>query len=275
MNCELWPRGVDPTLAWRRVRVRQIALTALAAFSIGNGAGAQSTSTRQPRVQPGSDQTATDSVLRANTQALLNAIAPGDTAVWNRLLDPGMIQVDENDVVRGKPEILASIQPLGPGLVGNLAIDDFKVALHGNVAVVTHEDNEYLNYHGQIIRSRFRMTETWLDGTNGWRLIASQVLAVQKDPPAIKLDHATLCGYNGRYAMTSDIVATLQCAGDSLVMKRAGHADRFFLPEVRDVFFEPGQPRTRRIFQRDAHGTITGFADRREERDIAWKRLAS
>jgi len=186
-----------------------------------------------------------------------------------------MIQVDENDVVRSKPEILASLQPLGPGLVGNLAIDDFKVALHGNVAVVTHEDNEYLDYHGQVIRSRFRMTDTWLDGTSGWRLIASQVLAVQKDPPSIKLGHATVCGYNGRYAMISDIVATLQCAGDSLVMKRAGHADRFFLPEVRDVFFEHGQPRTRRIFQRDAHGTITGFVDHREERDIAWKRLAS
>jgi hypothetical protein len=57
-------------------------------------------------------------------------------------------------------------------------------------------------------------------------------------------------------------------------MKRAGHPDRFFLPEVRDVFFEPGQPRTRRIFERDAQGRITGFADRREERDIVWKRIS-
>jgi len=253
----------------------QIALIMLAAMTFASALGGQgSLMSRSSRGRTPVHAT-TDSILRANTQALLNATAPGDTAVWNRLLDPGMIQVDENDVVRGKPEILASIQPLGPGLVGNLAIDDFKVALHGNVAVVTHEDNEYLDYHGQVIRSRFRMTDTWLDGTNGWRLIASQVLAVQKDPPSIKLDRATLCGYDGRYAMTSDIVATLQCAGDSLVMKRAGHADRFFLPEVRDVFFEPGQPRTRRIFQRDAHGTITGFVDRREERDIAWKRLAS
>jgi hypothetical protein len=266
---------VDRTLGWWRVRPTQTALIALAAFSIANVAIAQGKSTGRSGALPASDSQSPNSVLRANTQALLDAIAPGDTAVWNRLLDPAAIQVDENDVVRTKPEILASLQPLGPGLVGNLAIDDFKVALHGNVAVVTHEDNEYLDYHGQVIRSRFRMTDTWVDGANGWRLLGSQVLAVQKDPPSIELDHATLCGYNGRYAMTSDITATMQCAGDSLVMKRTGHPDRFFLPEVRDVFFERGQPRTRRIFQRDAEGRITGFADRREERDIVWKRLGS
>ena len=253
----------------------QIALVALAAMTLASAVGAQDGKTSRSSSQRAPARTAADSVLRANTQALLDAIAPGDTAVWNRLLDPGAFQVDENDVVRDKHEILASIHPLGPGLVGNLAIDDFRVALHGNVAVVTHEDNEYLNYHGQVIRSRFRMTDTWIEGTAGWRLLGSQVLAVQKDPPSVKVDHATLCGYNGRYAMTSDIVARLQCAGDSLVMKRTGQPDRFFLPEVRDVFFEPGRPRTRRIFQRDAHGTITGFVDRREERDIAWKRLAS
>lgn len=244
-----------------------------AAVAIASGAAAQGNVAPQSDDRRATDHSVVDSVLRSNTQALLNAVAVGDTAVWNRLLDPGVIQVDENDVVRGKAAILAALQPLGPGLVGNLAIDDFRVAHHGNVAVVTHEDNEYLDYHGQIIRSRFRMTETWLDGSDGWRLISSQVLAVQKDPPAIKLDHATLCGYNGRYAMTADIVGTMACAGDSLVMKRAGHADRYFLAEVSDVFFEPGQPRTRRIFQRDAAGQIKGFVDRREERDIAWRRV--
>ena len=41
--------------------------------------------------------------LRHNTQLLLDAIAPGDVAVWDKWLDPAALQVDENDVVRGKP----------------------------------------------------------------------------------------------------------------------------------------------------------------------------
>jgi len=38
------------------------------------------------------------------------------------------------------------------------------------------------------------------------------------------------------------------------------------------VLFTPGQPRTRKIFQRDAQGRVTGFLSRREERDIVFKK---
>jgi hypothetical protein len=219
-------------------------------------------------------QRETEIALRKNTQALLDAIAPGDTSVWNRLLDSSAILVDENDVVRTKSELLAELRPLGPGLLGDLAIDNFLVKLHGDVAVVTHEDNEYLDYHGQIIRSRFRNTDVWKRFGSEWREIASMALAVQKDPPAITLEPKAVCAFNGRYAMTDSIAATLQCEGNSLVMKREGRPNRVFLPETRDVFFEPGQPRTRRIFQYDASGRVIGFVDRRESRDISWTRKA-
>ena len=216
--------------------------------------------------------TALAAELRRNTQMLLDAIAPGDVAVWDKLLDSAALQVDENDVVRRKPEILAELRPLGPGLVGHLEIDDFRVAASGDVAVVTHEDNETLEYHGQMIRSRFRMTDTWHKTPDGWRVLGSQVLAVLQDPPAVSLDPATLCSYAGRYALTSAIVATIRCAGDRLIVERDGQPQRTFLAEVKDMFFEPGQPRTRRIFLRDAHGRITALVDRREARDVRWTR---
>ena len=82
-------------------------------------------------------QSSVEAELRHNTQALLDAIAPGDTATWNRLLDSRAIQVDENDIVRDKAQILANLQPLGPGLTGHLDIDDFRVATTGIMAVVT------------------------------------------------------------------------------------------------------------------------------------------
>jgi hypothetical protein len=211
--------------------------------------------------------------LRQNTQALLDAIAPGNVTVWNRLLDARAIQVDENDVVRNKSEILASLKPLGPGLIGNLEIDDFQVALAGNVAVVTHEDKEYLDYHGQMIRSRFRMTDTWIRTRQGWREIGSQVLAVLQDPPAVQLDASVLCSYAGRYALTDQIIGTIQCRDGELTFERAGRPDSRFLAETPDVFFEPGAPRTRRIFLRDKDGHVTGFVDRREARDILWTRM--
>jgi hypothetical protein len=211
--------------------------------------------------------------LRQNTQALLDAITDGDARVWDRLLDARAIQVDENDVVRTKSELLATIKPLGPGLTGKLEIDDFRVALAGKVAVVTHEDKEYLDYHGQVIHSRFRMTDTWIRTPSGWRQLGSQELAVLQDPPAMALDESVLCSYAGRYALTDQIIGTMQCREGELIFERAGRPERRFLAEVPDVFFEPGAPRTRRIFLRDRDGRVTGFVDRREARDIVWTRI--
>jgi hypothetical protein len=96
----------------------------------------------------GGGASAIASELRHTTQLLLDGITSGDAAVWDKWLDPAVLMVDENDIVRGKAETLAEIKPLAPGLVGHLYIDDFRVAVRDNVAVVTHEDNETLDYHG-------------------------------------------------------------------------------------------------------------------------------
>jgi Domain of unknown function (DUF4440) len=211
--------------------------------------------------------------LRLKTQTLLDAIAPGDVSVWQGLLDARAIQIDENDVVRNKAQILKELKPLPPGLIGHLKIDDFAVVRRGDVAIVTHEDDEYLDYHGQVILSRFRMTDTWVRSHAGWRLLGSQVLAVLKDPPAQSLSAASLCQYTGRYQMTDEIRGGFRCQADELSFEQEGRPERHFRPEAADVFFEPGAPRSRRIFNRDADGRISGFVDRREGRDIVWTRL--
>lgn len=213
------------------------------------------------------------SELRANTQALLDALALGEVGVWNQLLDPDAIQIDENDVVRRKAAILAELKPLGPGIVAHLKVDDFVAVASGDVAIVTYEDDETVDYHGQLLLDRFRITDTWHRTAHGWRLLSSQELAVQKDPPSVTLDAATLCSYAGTYALTKDISTTVTCSGDHLIDARTGQPDRVWRPEIKDVFFVPGQPRNRRIFQRDKDGHFTGFVDRREERDIAWSRI--
>ena len=211
--------------------------------------------------------------LRRSTQSLLDAIAIGDVVVWDRLLDERAIQVDENDVVRTKKDILTALKPLGPGLEGHLKIDDFRLIERGDTAVVTHEDDEFLDYHGQILRSRFRMTDTWVRSSAGWRQVASMVLAVLKDPPVRELDKKVMCSYEGRYELTVEIQGFVRCERDELLFERPGQPNHHFLPELLDVFFEPGKPRTRRVFERDAAGNIAGFVDRREGRDVTWHRI--
>jgi ketosteroid isomerase-like protein len=223
--------------------------------------------------QPPSAPSDVEKELRQRTQELLDAVAPGRVDVWRRLLHEQMIHVDENGIVRTKSEFLAQLQPLPAGLEGTLQIASFQVQVHGDVAVATHEERETLIYFGQKLDSRFRTTDTWLRTSEGWRLIAAQVLAVPADPPAITLDAKQLCAYAGVFSLTADISATVNCRNGELVAERTGRPAVSYHPETVDVFFSPGQPRTRRIFQRDSSGTITGFVDRREGHDIVWRKI--
>ena len=84
------------------------------------------------------DPSAVENELKRNAQALLDALTAGDAKTWDRLLDPKVIQVDENNIVRDKAQILAEVKPLGPGLTGNLKVDDFRVALYDDLAVATY-----------------------------------------------------------------------------------------------------------------------------------------
>lgn len=213
-----------------------------------------------------------ESELRQLTQANLDAIAPGDVSVWRRTLHPDFLHIDEEGKVRNKSEFLAVLTPLPAGLTGTLEIADFRVVLVGNTAIATHEDEEHLDYFGQMLESRWRTTDTWVRTPDGWRLAAEQVLALQVDPPAISMRHTALCEYNGTYALTEQISGDVTCTDEGLQFKRGNRAAVLYRPEATDVFFVPGQPRIRRIFQRNEQGRIVGFVDRREGHDIRWKK---
>lgn len=176
----------------------------------------------------------------------------------------------KNGVVQTKAELLKDLTPLPPGLIGTATIDKFKAEFRGNIAIAAYEMQESLDYHGQMLHTRFRMTDTWLKTKDGWRLIAEQTSAVLKDPPAVKLPQSTLCAYDGTYSLTADIQVSIHCSATGLVAHRDGRPDVEYLPETADVFFVPGQPRGRRLFVRDGEGKVIAMLDRREGEDIKW-----
>jgi hypothetical protein len=210
--------------------------------------------------------------LERLTQENLDAIAPGNAGVWRRNAHEGLVHVDEEGTVRSKEELLAELKPLPPGLAGRLVVEEFQVAVHGGTAIATHEDQEYLDYHGQALTSRWRTTDTWIRTPSGWRLAAQQILALPVDPPSMSLSRERLCEYNGTYRLTRGITTQAACTDEGLRFERTDRPAALYKAEVADVFFAPGSPRTRRIFQRGADGAITGFVDRREGHDIRWQK---
>ena len=232
-----------------------------------------SASARGTRTESGEPPGDVAALLRRQTQEMMDAIAPGNAEVWRRYLHDAAVYLDEDGVVHEKASLLKELTPLPAGLVGRIEVDRFQLTRHGDTAVVAAEVQEYLDYHGQNLRTRFRFLDTWLRTPAGWRLVARHNAAVLKDPPGISLSRAELCAHAGEYQLTPAITTTVRCTEKGLIAERSDRPPATYLPEVRDVFFVAGRPRTRRIFTRDSAGAVVGFVDRREGEDVRWKKI--
>lgn len=211
-------------------------------------------------------------LLRSKDQALLDAFAPGDRKTWDQMLAADAVYADENGTVMNRAEFLGQLDPLPAGASGSLRITSYSANISGDLATVIHTDDEQENYHGQMLSARYLMTETWRNEAGEWKLHLVHVYAVLKDPPAISLAPEALQQYVGRYVAGFDLVYLIKWDGTQLTGGRQGGPMKPLMVEVRDVLFISGQPRIRKIFQRDATGRTTGFVDRRESWDLVWHR---
>ena len=224
---------------------------------------------------PGGDTVQVTSLLRAKDQALLDAIAPGDRKVWDQALAADAVYVDERGVIISRSDFLKQLEPLPAGASGSLRIISYTAHVSGDLATVIHLDDEQETYHGQPLKAQYLTTETWRRDNGEWKLYLVHTYAVLKDPPSITLPTKELEQYVGRYAGAPDLTYVIRFDGQRLVGGRPGSSMKPLDVEVRDVLFVPGQPRIRKIFQRDSKGNITGFVDRRESWDLVWKKEKS
>ncbi len=207
-------------------------------------------------------------------QDMADALVPGHAEVWDKYLDPNFIYAEENDTYKGKPGALAEVKPLPKGLGGHIHIDLLTYHEEGDVAVALFRQVETENYYAQTIHANYLTLTTWRKRPGGWRLIAEQALAEKTDPPATTLAPDQLAQYAGTYRLKgSDPTFTLAVADGKLTGARNGKPAQTWNAEAPDVFFISGDPRIRKIFQRDAMGHITGFVERRESWDIVWEKV--
>jgi hypothetical protein len=220
------------------------------------------------------DHDAVAALLQRQTQEMADAIATGGKAVWERYLADGLLYTDETGTVMSKEEMVKQTAGLPPGVSGHIKVTDFKVALHGTVAVASYVDDEEETYHGHPLHCQYHTTETWQKSAAGWRMIAGQVLALRTDPPAVALKPQQLDEYVGRYALTPEIIAEIRKTADGgLERQQVGRPAEPLEAEAPDVLFVPGKPRYRTIVKRDAEGHVAGYAERREAWDLDWKRV--
>ena len=209
--------------------------------------------------------------LEAKSQRLLDAITNGDASVWAEAMDERARVVDESGQVLDRKAMVDGIRPLPPGISGTLRVTKFQATVDQDTAVTTYVAEEDETFHGAQIHSSYRMTDTWVKRAGAWKLLGSQVMALRSDPPSVPTTAEQRRPYCGRYTL-GDLTYEVRCEADGLTGRVPGRPAKSLRLESPDVFFVPGEPRIRRIFQRDATGRITGFVERRESWDLLWKR---
>lgn len=213
-------------------------------------------------------------LLQKQSQELMDAVTDGKPEVWDRYLDAEARITAEDGSVTAKSEMLPQIRPLPEGVSGSIAVIDFKAYVHGNVAVATSVADEHESYHGHELHCQYRSTDTWIETAEGWRLVASQVLALRTDPPAIPFTARQLDEYSGRYSLAPGIEYEIRKSeSGGLEGVRSGRKPEPLLAEAPDVLFVAGKPRYRTLVQRSADGKVIAIVERREAWDLPWVRL--
>lgn len=212
--------------------------------------------------------------LRAKDQALLDAIAPGDRALWNQTLTADAVYIDENGTVFDRKQYLDGLKPLPPQASGKLTIVEYHVSFQRGVALVWHRDDERETFHGIRLRAQYLMSETWVRGPGGdWKLAMVHAYVVAPDPPAITLPLSAASALVGRYRAASDLSLSIKRAGAALTISFNGGKPQPLLAETPDVLFQPGRPRTRFLVELGSDGKISALIERREGEDLIWRRL--
>lgn len=210
--------------------------------------------------------------LKKITQQLLDAVATGDKAVWDRHLADTCLYSSEDGRTLTKAQLLEELRPLPQGYVGKLRVANAQVRQYGDTAIITYDAMEELEIYGQLIKTRFHTTETYLNQNGRWQMVASQVLVVPSDLAPVELDTKLLDDYVGEYEMAPQVTYSVSHEGKRLFGQRAGRGKEELWPESADRFFRKGV-RGEKIFVRDERGRVIRLVDRRDNNDIIWKRV--
>jgi len=212
-------------------------------------------------------------LIKQQSQQFSDASAAGDGKTLAKLVDDNVVFMNESGEVATKADLAAATPP-PPGSPHNKLVQtDFVVKVHGNVAVTSFTDESTLTIAGQTMHAKYRSIEVWIQKPAGWLMVSSQTIAVNDDPPAVKLPARLMDEYVGTYKAGDGFVFKIARAGDELTGSVNDGKPYPIKAELVDVLFTPGQPRMRRIFRRDDKGKITGFVVRREGHDLVLTRV--
>ena len=214
--------------------------------------------------------------LVALTQALMDALIPGNADVWQRTLADNAVVIDEFGRIQNKKEAVDSVHPFPQGLSGSIEIRDPKLHLHGDTAVLNGEMYEKESVFGQQLVVRYIFANTFVRRGGEWKLVAAIDVTLPTPPPELAVAGLRLDDYPGVYQYGPSRAFTVAIeAGKLFFTTKDGGPHTSLDPVAKDVFMDRGDEKNILIFRRDASGHVTELIERRKFNDLHMRRSAA
>lgn len=211
--------------------------------------------------------------FRATEQKLMDAIASGDKAVWDRVTDDTWVLTTEEGQLLGKRQFLDELRPLPAGLKGDISVQDLTVQRVGDgVAIVRFLADEWETVFGQRVSTRYRVTDTYRRDREEWKMVASHVSVVTQDPPAQEVSKDQWPAFAGTYRLLPDGWSlTVELRDGLLWGGRDPKKLRQFIPLAPNAFVLSGSL-GEWIFVTD-EGAVTHVLNFRKFEPLVWTRV--
>ena len=216
----------------------------------------------------GADIKITQAELVRRTQELYDAIVPGNQTPWRKYFADDCIFSDEKGRTLDKTKLIADITPMPAGYTGSIKIENVQSRIVGDTAVFSYDCNESETIFGQKVTARYHTTDTWLNRSGEWQIIASQAHRYYEDPAVGNADSKKFADYIGAYELAPGQTRTIVAESDRLFVERKGKKEELF-PETSDLFFRKGVE-GRILFRHTASGNVDALIDRRNNEDVLW-----
>ena len=120
-----------------------------------------------------------EGVLLAMEKTWTDAIQKKDLAAVNLLLAEEYMIIDDEGLVRDKATTLSRLKS-SDNDISTAVVDELKVKLYGNVAVVTGRQTEKSVEKGKNTSGSYRYTDVWVKRGSGWQVVNTHESKVLK-----------------------------------------------------------------------------------------------
>ena len=197
---------------------------------------------------------------------------PGDSALWNRYLDPGWHLVDEDGNGSFRKKFLDGFKPWPATISGHVTVTKPVLSFHDNVAVIQYVADEYETAYGQKLHTTYGTMDVWYKTDSSWMMLSMQDFEIPALPPAIKVNPRILKEYAGTYRLTADNLAVISLRNDTLIIQKNQRKPESLFAETDQLFFRTADARGRKYFVKDQSGQWL-MLERRNGQDLTWRKI--